>query len=176
MAINNKTISGFDSFTDWLVAHFNLITIGLGLFGNTICFIIFRFHPSFKRMASMVFLSFVAITDTTALFEWNLDHFTQLVYNVDLPGTSLPNCRVYIFAQYSSLQASALTLSVMCIDRYITIVAMPGSMLYKLPFRTIKTAFFWSLGILIFVICLNVQLLFTAGIFNWIFEFQLFYL
>ena len=145
------------------ISHLNLVTISLGLIGNTICFIIFRFHSSFKKMPSMVFLSFVAVSDTIALFEWNLNHFTYLAFDLDLPGINLAICRLLDFTQYCTLQTSALILSVMCIDRYITVVAMPGSFLHKLPFRTNRTAFCWSSGIVLFTICLNFHMLLFLG-------------
>lgn len=144
-----------------LVGALNLVAISLGLLGNTLAFIIFRFHKSFKRMPSMVFLSFVAVTDTIALFEWNLNHFT-IIYSVNLM-TTLLECRLVNFIQYASLQSSALILSLMCVDRYITVVALPGSFLQKLPFRTNRTAFIWSSGVIIFAIILNSHLLFLLG-------------
>ena len=145
------------------IAHFNLIPICLGLVGNTICFLIFRFHSSFNKMPSMMFLSFVAVTDTIALFEWNLNHFTVLVYGVDISISTLGYCKIYTFTQYVVIQSSALILSVMCIDRYVTVVSMPGSFMSKLPFRTNRTAFFWSLGIVIFTILLNFHLIVFLG-------------
>ena len=142
-------------------AYLNLVIIVLGLIGNTISFLVFRFHRSFKKMPSMVFLSFVAITDTLALFEWNLGHYFQLLYKIDLQYRT--GCRLFYFAQYASIQVSALLLSIMCLDRYVTVVSMPGSFLASLPFRTIKSSFIWSVGIVGFVILLNVHLFFTVG-------------
>ena len=139
----------------------NLIIIGLGLVGNTTSFLIFRFHQSFKTMPSMVYLSFVAVTDTIALFEWSLNHFRQLVYGLDL--VALSGCRYLEFLQYTSLQSSGMLLSVMCIDRFVTVMSMPGSFLHRLPFRTVKTAFIWSFAVVSFCFLLNFHLLFTSG-------------
>lgn len=160
--LNSSTAETPNAF----IAHFNLITIGLGVIGNTICFLIFRLHHSFNRMSSMVYLSFVAVIDTLALFEWNLDHFIQLNYNIDMLVISIPLCRICEFVQYTCLQSSALILSMMCIDRYVTVAALPGSMLHKLPFRTNRSALFWSIGILTFAILLNSHLLFLLGTFE----------
>lgn len=146
-----------------IVSYLNLIIIGLGVIGNTVSFFIFRFHSSFKKMPSMVFLSFVAVTDTIALFEWNLDHYFQLVHRIDILSISLFLCRFLDFVQYSSLQASALIMSVMCVDRYVTVMAMPGSFLQKLPFRTIKSAIIWSSGVVLFCCFLNLYLVFHVG-------------
>ena len=145
------------------VAYLSLIIMFLGVVGNSTSFCVFRFHKSFKTMPSMVFLSFVAISDTIALFEWNFGHYFQLIHNIDLSSLSLMGCRFYSFAQYTSLQSSGLLLSVMCIDRYVTVMAMPGSFLQKLPFRTVKTSFYWSIGVVLFCFFLNIHLLFTQG-------------
>lgn len=145
-------------------AEFNLVIICLGVIGNTVSFVIFRFHPSFCKMPSMVYLSFVAVTDTIALFEWNLDHFTLLMYKLEISSINLVVCRIYTFAQYASLQASALVLSIMCIDRYVTVMAIPGSFLHKLPFRTNRSAFIWSCGVILFTILLNFHILLFCGI------------
>ena len=160
---NSSNSSNNSEYINTFIAHFNLIPICLGLVGNTICFLIFRFHPSFNKMPSMMFLSFVAVTDTIALFEWNLNHFTILVYAIDISIGSLAFCKIYTFTQYVVLQSSALILSMMCIDRYVTVVSMPGSFMSKLPFRTNRTAFFWSLGIVIFTILLNFHLILFLG-------------
>lgn len=146
-----------------VVAYLNIVPIIFGVIGNTASFLIFRFHPAFREMPTMVFLSFVAVSDTIALFEWNLEHFTQLVFNVTISNSNLIYCKLFTFAQYASLQTSALTLSVMCIDRYVTVMAMPGSFLHRLPFRTNRSAFIWSCGVICFTILLNLHITIFSG-------------
>ena len=148
-----------------LLAYINLAIIVLGLVGNSLCFFIFRCSSSFRNMPSMVYLSFVAVFDTLALFEWNLNHYTSSIFDIEISSISIPICRIYTFMQYTSLQASALIMSAMCIDRYITVASLPGSFLYRLPFRTNRTAFIWSTAIVLFTILLNSQILFSLGIY-----------
>ena len=94
-----------------------LFIIVMGLVGNTISFLIFRFNDEFKTMSSMVYLSIVAVTDTLSLFEWNLDHY--LIYNwfVSTSTLNVAVCKISKFTQYFSLQTSALLLSIMSVDR-----------------------------------------------------------
>lgn len=161
---NNATLedeSGIPPQLAIFIASLNVIILGLGVVGNATSFLVFRFHHSFKTMPSMVFLSFVAVTDTCALFEWNLSHFVDVVFQTDLQ--LITGCRFFYFAQYSSFQSSGLLLSAMCIDRYVTVMALPGSFLHRLPFRTAKTAFVWSSAIVSFCVLLNFHLLFTDG-------------
>lgn len=161
----NQTSASSDSQRTPLtlfIGIFSLAIIGIGVVGNTISFLIFRLHRSFRRMPSMVYLSFLAIVDTIALFGWNLNHFSHLVYQIDV--FKLTGCRVLNFLQYTTLQSSGLLLSVMCIDRYVTVMALPGSFLHRLPFRTIKTAAIWSTLVVLFCSLLNFHLLITSGL------------
>lgn len=162
---NSMSQSDEASSINPFVRNFGLIIIVMGLFGNVTAFIIFRFHPIFYRMPCMVFLSFVAVTDTVSLFEWNLGHYLELTRNFDLLKINVPFCRIYQFTQYVSLQSSALILSAMCVDRYVTVSALPSSILYNFPFRTLKTACVWSIGIIFFACSLNFNILLQCGIF-----------
>lgn len=153
------------NYVNPFVSHFNIVPIILGVIGNTVSFIIFRCHTSFRTMPTMMFLSFVAVSDTIALFEWNLEHFVLLVFKYDIANVNLIYCKLFTFAQYASLQTSALILSVMCIDRYVTVMAMPGSFLHLLPFRTNKWAFIWSCSVVLFTIILNFHILIFNGLY-----------
>lgn len=133
--------------------HIPLVLIALGVVGNTVTFLMLRLHREFKSMSSMVYLSFVCVTDTLSLFVWNLDNY--LYYNLKFYIEALNEsvCKVTSFQQYFSLQSSALILSMVTIDRYVTVISVPGSLPSRLPFRTPKSALFWSL-IICFIIAL----------------------
>jgi hypothetical protein len=165
--MTNKSVNQGDEeiFQSVFYVIFSYVPLGIiasGLIGNSLCFILFRFHKHFKRMTPMVYLSFVAITDTLALFEWNLDHYLILNTGFSIGGLSEFTCHVYTFVQYSSLQASALLLSMLSVDRYFTVVSTPGSFFSKLPFRTKKSAFAWSFMIVSVIILINSHLLIAS--------------
>lgn len=160
------------TISKYLVAYLSIVIIVFGTVGNMFSFLIFRFHSSFRKFPSMVLLSSVAITDTLALYSWNLNHYSNLLWGIDILFTTLAGCRFFNFLQYTSMQISALTLSIVCIDRYVTVMAMPGSFLRKLPFRTFKTSFSWSIGIVVFCVLLNSHLFFTAGKFYFLLIFS----
>lgn len=101
-----------------ILTHFPLIIIVLGLIGNTVSFLVFRLHHEFKNMAPMVYLSFLAISDTFSLFGWNMDHYLSYNFNFNIFDYSLLVCKLVSFEQYASLQASALFLCMITIDRY----------------------------------------------------------
>lgn len=102
---------------DTLLTYVSLIIVLTGFLGNSISFAIFRFHSEFKSMPSMVYLSFISITDTLSLLVWNLDHFFIPNFSVKLEAANEPICRILTFDQFFSLQASALLLSMLTVDR-----------------------------------------------------------
>lgn len=155
---NDETNSLFFRF----LAYFSLVIIALGLLGNSTCFLVFRIHKDFRNTSTMVYLSFVAITDTLSLFGWNLDHYLVPLHFTSLELTDKVLCRLSIFNQYASMQSSALVMSVMSVDRFVQIYHLPGSTLSKLPFRTVKSAYVWSIGVMCAVACLNSHILFMS--------------
>ncbi len=53
----------FEVFSHFL-SYISLVIIGCGLIGNSVSFLIFRLAKQMKIMPSMVFLSFICVTDT----------------------------------------------------------------------------------------------------------------
>lgn len=146
-----------------IISFFPIIIIILGLIGNTICFLMFRFSSKFNKIPSMVFLSFVAIFDTISLFEWNLNRFLYPNFLFALENLNLFSCKLVIFIQVFSLHSSANLLSLMCVDRFVSIKAIPGSFYSRLPFSTVKSSFIWSLFITIIMFLFNIHVLIFNG-------------
>lgn len=140
-----------------------LVIIGLGLVFNTICFLIFRFTPEFRKMSSMVFLSFVCVCDTLSLFNWNIKHYTKPNFGFEIEYVNLFTCKVFTFGQYYLLQASGFLLCFVSIDRFITIRTTPGSFFSKLPFGSVKSAYAWAAGIMTVLFILNSHILILNG-------------
>jgi len=147
-----------------IVSFLGPIIIANGVIGNTAAFLFFRINSDLKKMTCFVYLSFVAITDTLSLFIWNLNHFLGPNFNITIENLSIFTCRLFSFIQFFSLQSGGILLCMVCIDRYVTVSAMPGSFLSKLPFRTIKSAFYWSLLILTLIFILNFHLVILNGL------------
>jgi hypothetical protein len=149
-----------------ILSYFGLANIIIGLVTNTISFLIFRFDKTLKKISTFMYLSFIVVLDTLALLVWNLNNFTGPNFNLQIEYTSLFACRFFVFLQYFSLQSSAILLSITTIDRYVTIVAMPGTLLYKLPFSTNRSAFTWSILILAFFVLFNSHILMFNGYYD----------
>jgi hypothetical protein len=139
------------------------IIIGLGVVGNSLSFLIFRFNSEFKKMSSMVFLSFLVVMDTMSLFVWNINRYTVPYLGIDVESTSMFTCKFLSFIQYYSLEASGVLLSFMTIDRFVAVRSMPGSFYTRLPFNSVKSAFYWSITIVLFLGILNIHILILNG-------------
>ena len=147
------------------VSYIPLIIIVIGVIGNTIAFTIFVFHKEMKKYNSMVFLSFIAVCDTIALFGWNLDNYfmphTGIVNYIEY--LSLFTCKLFSFLQYTSLQSSGMLYSMVSVDRFFTIISRPGSFASKLPFGTRKSSFGWCIGIIACLCIVNSHVLMFNG-------------
>ena len=140
-----------------------LLIISIGVIFNTSTFFIIMLDKNLNKISSMIIFAFLTITDTCSLFTWNLDHFYFYFYNVDYEFQSLVLCRLMQFLQYFGLQTSAYLVTLLSVDRFFTIMSVPGSIFSKLPFSTYKTALIWSISILTFFFILNSHILFLNG-------------
>jgi hypothetical protein len=164
----NRTSSTYTlefSLSAIYVSRLPIVLIVFGTCTNLIAFFVLRFTTKFQKMPSMIYLSFISISDTAALYVWNFDHFTLLNFNFEIERLNETMCRIFVFNQFASLQISAFLLTIMTIDRYFTVSRRPDStslaqFLDKLPFRTPISAYYWSIGIIAAVLILNSHLLF----------------
>jgi hypothetical protein len=163
---NSASISthGFKNTFATVISYIPLFIILMALVGNTICFTVFTFNEKLKEINSMVYLTFVSITDTLSLFVWNLDHFLEINFKYRIEYVSLFSCKFFVFLQYFSLQSSALLLSILTIDRCVTVATLPGSYMNKLPFKTRRNSFVWSVLIIAFLAVINGHILILNGV------------
>ncbi|CAF0763062.1 unnamed protein product [Brachionus calyciflorus] len=146
-----------------IVSFLPLVLIFIGTIGNISCFFIFRFSSQFKKIPSMVFLSIVAVTDTTSLFVWNLNYFLEPNFNTILENLSIFNCKFFSFIQEFSIQSSSNILGIMCIDRFFSIISTPGSIYSKLPFASVKSSYLWIIAVMLVILSINLHFLITNG-------------
>jgi hypothetical protein len=145
------------------LSYIPLVIIVVGVLGNTSSFLIFICNQKLRKMSCMIFLSFIAIYDTLGLFTWNLNHFLQPNKLPAVESLSLAACRFFNFLQYFSLQCSGILYSMLSVDRYFTIMAIPGSFISKLPFGTHRSALMWCLSITLVLAVINCHMLFMHG-------------
>jgi hypothetical protein len=157
---NTTAISELGKTLNLIFSYTSLVEIVVGILGNLTIFLVLRLNKKFKAMTSMIYLSFIAITDTISLLYWNLSHFLTPMYNKSVDDISPYMCQLGPFYQFSSLQSSSLLLTIMSIDRYFIVCRMPGSIWDALPFRTVRSAYCWSIGIISSILIANSHLLF----------------
>jgi len=160
----SSNINQFKNTFTVIISYIPLFIILMALVGNMICFAVFTFNKKLKEINSMVYLSFVSITDTLSLFVWNFDHFLEVNFKLKIEYLNLFNCKFFVFLQYFSLQCSAFLLCMLTIDRFITVATLPGSFMNKLPFRTRRNSFIWSIFIIITFAILNGHILILNGL------------
>jgi hypothetical protein len=142
-----------------ILSYLPIIIIISGLIGNSMTLIIFRLDKELKNMPTMIYFSFVCITDTLSLFTFNLNHFLLPNFGFILEQVNIGVCKFFQFIQFFSLQSSALLIALASIDRYVKVIAKPGSLMSKLPFGTVKCATVWSILLMVFVFLLNSYML-----------------
>lgn len=145
------------------VAYISLLNIIFGVIGNVVCFLVFVLSRDLRNMSFIVYLTYCSLANIASLFEWNFNHYLWPIHRITLEKISLASCRLVIFMQYFSQQCSAYFLSLMCIDRYVSVIAMPGSLAARLPFSTPRTAHFWSLLIIVVLFGVNSHILILNG-------------
>jgi len=142
-----------------ILSYIPLLIILIGVIFNTLTFLIIILNKDLRKITSMVYLSYISITYTLSLLEWNLNHFLKPNFGIDLEALNIITCKLVTFTQYFSLQSSGFLLTILCIDRYVTVISTPGSLASRLPFRTPKSAHIWSLVIMGLVFILNSHIL-----------------
>jgi hypothetical protein len=143
-----------------------IIMIVIGVTGNSISFFIFRFNKSMNQLSSMVYLSFIVVLNTFSLFVWNLNDFTSPNFRISLEFLSTAHCRILVFIQFFTLQASSFLLSIVSIDRCVQVMSVPGSLASKLPFGHLKPAYVWSIGLTILFALINLHVLIFNGYYS----------
>lgn len=159
LASSSEIGEGFYKAIGWM----SLINIVSGVLGNIVCFVVFVSTRELRNMSFIVYLTYCSIANIISLFEWNFNDYLSPMHGIKLETASLAGCRVATFLQYFSLQSSTYFLSFMCIDRYVSVIAMPGSFASRLPFSTSKTAHFWSILTVFVVFALNSHILAFNG-------------
>jgi hypothetical protein len=171
LTASNETIhrNNIDDQIMKIISYFSLVIIGIGVVGNLNAFIVLRASRRLNKMSSMTYLSFVVVADTLSLFVWNLNHFIRPIIGTGYEMLEPIKCRIFTFIQYFGLQSSGLLLSMLCVDRYFSIAAMPGSFLSRLPFNTPRSALIWSTLIMSALFVINSHILIFNGYF-WVNE------
>ena len=83
---------------------YSLLLIIVGTLGNML---IFATCMRLQKNTTFIFLRFLSISDTVALYFWNLNHFLVPFFDIDLETVHYMSCKIVMYLQFASLQISA---------------------------------------------------------------------
>ena len=148
------------------VAILSDLALGITIMGtilNLVTFLTIFCNQELRKTSSMIYSLYLTVTFTLSLYIWNLNHFLTYNYGFEIESLNITLCKIFAFTQFFSLESSGFLLSVLSVDRYISVISIPGSFASRLPFRTPKSAHLWSLVIIGLVFILNSHILILNG-------------
>lgn len=140
-----------------IIGVLDAILIIIGTLGNIL--IVFISYLN-RENSTFVFLAALAINSTVSLYWWNLNHFVQPFWDVDLQNFNFYFCKIMNFFQFISSQSSAWFLVLISLDRLFKVKFLKKSFLII----NTKKAFLIALSLTFFIILLNFHVLFTYGL------------
>ena len=97
-----------------IIAIYNLLMIIFGTLGNLLVFYVGVLH---RKNNTFLFLIFLSMSDMVSLYFWNLNHFVQPFWDIDLQNIDFYFCKIMQFCQFSSFQLSGWFLVMISFDR-----------------------------------------------------------
>ena len=158
------------SITVAILSNLSLVITITGTIFNLATFLTIFFNQELRKTTSMIYLLYLTVTYTLSLYVWNLDHFLSFNYGIGIEFFNIASCKIFVFIQFFSLESSGFLLSMLSVDRYISVISIPGSFASRLPFRTPKSAHLWSCVIIGLVFILNCHILILNGYYEQTFE------
>jgi hypothetical protein len=89
-----------------ILAVYSLFLIVFGTLTNPFCCYI-CLRKNLRVVPTFIFLVFMLISDTIALYFWNLNHFVSTFYGYVFEGYGIGVCKFFFTTQLISLQISS---------------------------------------------------------------------
>jgi hypothetical protein len=134
-------------------------SLSLTIFGTVFNIIIAYISIKSKSNSSFFLLRYLAFSDTLALYFWNLSHFSEAIFNINLENYSMISCKLGDWIQFSSLQTSAWILVLISIDRYLIFRIKNWQTIYF----TNRIANMCGFTLTLIVFLINSNVIFTFG-------------
>ena len=77
------------------------------IFGALACLVSFLVCIKIKNNNTFIFLTYLSAVNVFTLYNWNLNAFFAIFYNIDFQNLHIFFCKMGDFIQFSSLQASS---------------------------------------------------------------------
>lgn len=132
------------SFEDYFDPNFprwiSIILLIVGLFGNSLCLVIFS-HKSMRKHSTFIYLAFLSIVDLTVLTLGLGDIILISYFQLVIRNKSYIICRMLSFLIYSSTHLSSFIIASVSIDRAIATNFINFSKSYCTPKTAYKIIF-----------------------------------
>ena len=87
-----------------IIGAYDSALIVVGTIANLIIFVV---SLKLTQNTTFIFLLFMSVSDTVALYFWNMNHFLTAYFQIDLQNLNVYWCKIGHFYQISSLHISA---------------------------------------------------------------------
>lgn len=137
----DKQVSFEDYFDPNFPRWISIILLIIGLFGNSLCLVIFS-HKSMRKHSTFIYLAFLSIVDLTVLTLGLGDIILISYFQIVIRNKSYIICRILSFLIYSSTHLSSFIIASVSIDRAIATNFINFSKSYCTPKTAFKIIFF----------------------------------
>lgn len=134
--ISEKQVSFEDYFDPDFPRWISIALWFIGLFGNSLCLIIFS-HKSMRKHSTFVYLAFLSMVDLTVLTLGLGEIIIISYFGIPIRNKSVSICRILSFLIYGSTHLSSFIIASVSIDRAIATNLINFSKSYCTP----KTAY-----------------------------------
>ena len=93
-----------------ILQSLGFVSLCIAIFGTIGNFLIAYISVKTRSNSTFVLLRYLAINDALSLYFWNINHFIQSTFDIDIQNSNIYSCKMGSFIQFSSLQTSAWTL------------------------------------------------------------------
>lgn len=137
----------------------SVYAIGLLFAGVTLSLLSFYICIRIKNNSTFIFLAYLSITSLFTLYKFNLNGIMYTLFNVDYLNINIYECKIGMFIQFTSLQASAWILVLISIEQYLSVKVKHWRTIYFKP----KRAYITVTCLVLFFVAFNFNIFFTFG-------------
>ncbi|CAH1780743.1 unnamed protein product [Owenia fusiformis] len=135
------------------------LIIILGTIGNTLSLIVLT-RKNMRKITSSIYLSVLAVVDTTVLYTGLLRHWIRHIYDIDIRSITPGGCKFHLFFIYFSVHHSAWILVAVTFERLVAVYIPHKARIYCSSFIAFITVCLISF-VLLFI---NLHFFWTSGI------------
>ncbi|CAF0846824.1 unnamed protein product [Brachionus calyciflorus] len=139
-----------------ILSGYAIVLIIFGILSSILSFYIcYRI----KNNATFIFLSYLSITSLFTLYKFPMNGIMWTLFNTDYLNINIYECKIGMFVQFTSLEASAWILVLISVEQYLCVKVQHWRTIHFKP----KRAYITVSCLVLFFIALNFNIFFTFG-------------